>query len=57
MNLWTFLDRNGGGIGLLIIFGLCFAFGSCGDAKNREGCRVRCGTGEVSISPSDGGAP
>lgn len=42
MNFWTFLDRNGGGIALLVIIALCFAFGTCGDGK---GCRVGCGPG------------
>ncbi len=55
MNFWTFLDRNSGGLWLLAVIGLCYAFGTCGD--RREGCRVRCGTGEASIVPGDGGAP
>lgn len=56
MNFWTYMDRNSGGFFFIALIALCFYFGTCGDAKNRTGCQVRCGTGEVNIGPVDAGA-
>lgn len=55
MNFWTFLDRNGHGLFWLVVLGLMFGFGTCGDG---QGCRLRCApTVTVKNSVADGGAP
>lgn len=57
MNFWTYLDRNGMGLGL---FFLCLAgilFGDCcGHDPHQPGCAVNIDT-SVKSSPADGGAP
>jgi hypothetical protein len=47
MNFWTFLDRNGGGLGFLLVICLLFVFGSCGDGR---GCHVELGGHKVGCS-------
>lgn len=57
MNFWTFLDRNAGGMGLLLLILMCFMYVECGDGK---GCRVRfepSGAINVTSTPADAGAP
>ncbi len=57
MNLWTFLDRNSGGIFWLVVIALCFAYGECGSDRNkREGCHMQCGNAVMSTGPLDAGA-
>lgn len=53
MNFWTWLDRNGDGVFWLVVIGLCFAFGECGDHR---GCHIRCGDGAINMGPDDAGA-
>ena len=56
VNFWTFLDRNGHGIGLICVVALAIIGPALAEritGHPSEGCRLRCGSSEQAPSASE----